>query len=184
MSKLQKATSYQDITSKLGEPQWYDEYKVPRYSEFTPNQIAEIYADEAALVLAQCEHCHKQFKIAFSSDLLESMSAPYNALKNHILKNDMYCGSPPNDTCFDPAAFPYGLMPIKVPEYWCISPQTKQWERDSTYEVPLQDPPPPPIDQHTCDHEEIKIEDIWHVIKCAKCNAALWAKVKPSEAQS
>ncbi len=180
MSKIVKAYPYQDITTKLGEPIWYDEYKVPRYCEFSPQQIAEIYANEVALVLTQCDHCHKQFKIAYSSDLLESISAPFNYLKNHITKNDMQCGLPPNDTCFE-IAFPNGLaMPIKVLEYWCKSPETKQWERDSTYEIPLQDPPPPPVDQHSCDHEKITIQDVWYILKCAKCNAEMWSKLKPT----
>lgn len=35
--------SYSDITDRLGEPQWWDENAVPRYCEFEPARVANIY---------------------------------------------------------------------------------------------------------------------------------------------
>jgi hypothetical protein len=49
---------YKDIISKIPEePQWFDEEAVPRYCPFTPDKLANIYADECALVLIQCQGC-------------------------------------------------------------------------------------------------------------------------------
>ena len=43
-------TEYSDILDKIPEPpQWWDEHRVPRYVEFAPHLVADIYADEAAL---------------------------------------------------------------------------------------------------------------------------------------
>jgi len=41
---------YEDILSRIAEPpRWFDEQGVPRYCEFAPHCIANIYADECAL---------------------------------------------------------------------------------------------------------------------------------------
>ena len=44
-------TEYNDILKKIAEPPlWWDENRVPRYVEFAPQYIADIYSDEAALI--------------------------------------------------------------------------------------------------------------------------------------
>lgn len=58
--------SYQDITEKLGEPKWWDEYGVPRYCDFSPDKVADIYADQVALVIIECSGCGKYLPVAWS----------------------------------------------------------------------------------------------------------------------
>jgi hypothetical protein len=52
---------YHDIMSKLGCPLWFDENAVPRYCEFHPHYLANIYADEAVLLHVGCQVCHIPF---------------------------------------------------------------------------------------------------------------------------
>jgi len=40
-------TEYADITSRLGEPLWWDDVCAPRYEPFQPYLCNDIYADEA-----------------------------------------------------------------------------------------------------------------------------------------
>lgn len=70
--------NYADITSRIAEPPaWYDEHAVPRYCEFTPDAVANIYADEVALLEIKCQCCDMRFKVAVSSDRLSKNSVTY-----------------------------------------------------------------------------------------------------------
>jgi hypothetical protein len=55
---------YRDIREKLGIPKWIDRNGVPRYSEFSPDQAAEIYCDWVALMEVECQCCQKVFLCA------------------------------------------------------------------------------------------------------------------------
>src|SRR5579864_2676618 len=58
---------YEDITERIAEPpKWWDEYGVPRYAEYGPYQVANIYAQETALVEIACSACWRHFEVAFS----------------------------------------------------------------------------------------------------------------------
>lgn len=55
--------NYSDITSRLGEPLWWDENGVPRYEAFHPS-LCDVYADYAALMIVTCQACGRQFNVA------------------------------------------------------------------------------------------------------------------------
>lgn len=57
---------YEDITNKLGKPKWWDEEGVPRYCDFSPDEVADIYADKAALIIIQCQGCGQHLPVAWS----------------------------------------------------------------------------------------------------------------------
>jgi len=61
---------YRDIHEATGdhEPFWYDQNGVPRYCEFTPDDVPNIYADQAALYVIQCAGCGQHFTVADSCD--------------------------------------------------------------------------------------------------------------------
>jgi len=61
---------YRDIHEATGdrEPLWYDENGVPRYCEFTPGDVPNIYADQAVLYVIQCAGCGQLFTVAVSCD--------------------------------------------------------------------------------------------------------------------
>jgi hypothetical protein len=47
---------YSDITERIAEPpKWWDEHGVPRYADYDPWRVANIYAEETALVEAACQ---------------------------------------------------------------------------------------------------------------------------------
>ena len=59
---------YIDITERIAEPpKWWDEHGVPRYAEFSPYLVANIYAEEVVLVEIACQACRSLFPVAFSS---------------------------------------------------------------------------------------------------------------------
>jgi len=59
---------YSDITERIAEPpKWWDEYGVPRYAEYDHYQVANIYAQETALVEIACSACWRHFEVAFSN---------------------------------------------------------------------------------------------------------------------
>lgn len=62
---------YQDITDKLGEPKWWDEEGVPRYCDFSPDNVADIYADKAVLVIIKCQGCGRYLPVAWSFNKLK-----------------------------------------------------------------------------------------------------------------
>ena len=50
--------NYLDISSRIAEaPTWFDECAVPRYCQFYPQYMANIYAREGVLVEIACQFC-------------------------------------------------------------------------------------------------------------------------------
>lgn len=60
-------TDYSDITSRLGDPLWWDYNAVPRYDEFHPLHCG-VYFNQVALLRVGCQCCPKQFKMAIELD--------------------------------------------------------------------------------------------------------------------
>lgn len=108
---------YDDITSRLGEPRWWDEYGVPRYCEFGPDEGANIYARQIALAVIQCQGCGREFKVAFSSDGIDAALAERMTLAEAIRERALHYGDPPNIDCC--AAGPtMSSVARRVLEFW------------------------------------------------------------------
>lgn len=110
---------YRDITDKLGAPQWWDEHAVPRYCDFSPDESADIYAKEVALVLIECQSCETEFRVCFSSSRTIWVRG---ALTQHSLAGDVersliHFGDPPNAGCC-PAGPTMNSIPRRVLEFW------------------------------------------------------------------
>jgi hypothetical protein len=130
---------YKDITSKLGDPIWWDENAVPRYCEFEPRQAADIYAREVALVLIQCQDCRHRFRVAISFSYLNwnwNDGKPGPSLAESIKSNAISYGDPPNIGCC-PAGPTMSSDEISVLEFWHFNTKTFEWERDSSLEITL-----------------------------------------------
>lgn len=127
---------YADITKKLGTPIWWDEYAVPRYCDFAPNEVANIYAREVALVKIECQNCRHPFPVAFSGD-----SFPFpegkKTLKQAIKEGILHYGDPPHLPCC-PAGPTMNCLDIRVIEFWEAS-KVGDWKRNAEYEVGLED---------------------------------------------
>lgn len=154
---------YRDIMERIAEePKWFDEEAVPRYCDFSPTEVANIYCDEVALVLISCQACDTPFKVAFSSDknmwvihrmdraeyidlkTKEEQEAWFKALPAFPLSaniESLHYGDPPNIGCC-PAGPTMNCMDIKVLEYWrCDYNKGWEWIRMPEFEVMLPDHP-------------------------------------------
>ena len=131
---------YEDIRNRIKEePKWFDEQAVPRYCDFAPRECADIYAQEAALVLIQCQACQHQFKVAFTRSSMSDVQH-YIAkrkgeppkLADFIKNQTIHYGDPPNVHCC--AAGPtMNCDDVRVLEYW-HRPEF-EWVRDPSLEI-------------------------------------------------
>jgi hypothetical protein len=125
-----------DIIEKLGEPLWWDEHAVPRYCEFSPDRLADIYAKECVLMLIACQNCGHRFKVAMSNHGYDRHYEPFSFLKNDIYKN-LGFGDPPNNGCCG-AGSSMTSDSIAILEFWVNDVNTMyNWVRKPEYEVLL-----------------------------------------------
>lgn len=124
-------TNYSDITSKLGEPFWYDAKGVPRYEPFTPH-MCSIYLHACALIEIKCQVCPKTFKVAIEFDMMHGWAGfpkretftSDEAYQNR-LGNMLHYGDPPrhcfgetlnDDECHSGDTM--NSVPLKIIEAW------------------------------------------------------------------
>jgi hypothetical protein len=88
---------YKDITDKLGPPKWWDEHAVPRYCDFSPDEVADIYAKEVVLMKIACQDCGEIFYVAMSNPGYNRYTFEQYSFVD-ILKY-MHYGDPPNNGC-------------------------------------------------------------------------------------
>jgi DNA-directed RNA polymerase subunit N (RpoN/RPB10) len=107
-------SNYEDILSRIAEPpRWFDEQGVPRYCDFAPHHIANIYADECALLAIACQSCGRPFIVAHTQN-----SNPRRVLEYWERIQETYT---------DPAS---GLRAIRG---W------RHWTRDHNLEIEIPD---------------------------------------------
>lgn len=63
---------YSDIREKLGEPEWHDQYGVPRYAPCHPDLMG-IYDDWACLFVVKCQGCNREFDCAAGFTLFNGL---------------------------------------------------------------------------------------------------------------
>lgn len=147
---------YSDITERIKEePKWWDERAVPRYCTFAPNEVADIYADEAVLALITCQGCKREFQVAFSRSKAHAMlvtaarhkdftaaweEEKERTLANAIINRTLHYGDPPNYCCASGATM--NSEPRRVLEYWRKQddrnkPNWMQWVRDPALEIEI-----------------------------------------------
>lgn len=128
--------AYTDITSKLGDPIWWDENAVPRYCPFSPEAAANIYAREVALVEIQCQMCGHQFPVAFSWSSLETLhNVQIPPISERIIKKELCYRDPPNYCCNSGACTT--SVPLRVLEFWKYGKSASDWTRLNDLEVAL-----------------------------------------------
>ena len=127
-------TYYADIVKRIEQPPtWFDECAVPRYCNFTPNDISDVYANECALVLIACQNCGQKFKVAMSSNILSEYQ-----VGNAIREKYIHYGDPPNIGCCG-AGPTMNCDDLKVLEFWKRSPESHEWEHQPEFEIELED---------------------------------------------
>lgn len=54
---------FDDIIKRAGTPAWYDVDGIPRYGEFNPDDVANIYANHIAFIHVGCQNCYETFYV-------------------------------------------------------------------------------------------------------------------------
>ena len=122
---------FNDITSVMGRPKWWDENGYPRYVKFHPSETTDIYAAEAVLMEVGCQSCGMLFNVAITRTWWNHS----NDLAAHIKEHRLVYGDPPNYGCC-PAGPTMGSDSIRVLEYW--SRENGEWKADHRLEVSLE----------------------------------------------
>jgi hypothetical protein len=124
---------YNDIIEKLGTPIWFDECAVPRYCEFKPDRIANIYARECCLLEIACQDCGHRFLVAMSWSSWDMVNNK-GRLSEEIEK--IHYGDPPNIGCC-PAGPTMNCEDLRVVEFW--KEENFEWVRVPELEINLED---------------------------------------------
>ena len=121
-------TCYDDILSRIKDPPiWWDEYAVPRWCEFHPNQVANIYASKVVLLHIECQNCSTPFKVAMSCTNITPWRRTLEELEYGDPPNSDCCGSGPS----------MSSVPIRVLEFWDSADPLKDWTRVPANEIAL-----------------------------------------------
>ena len=126
---------YDDILRRIPEPpKWFDEAGVPRYDAFAPDDLASIYAQEAALAEVSCQACGTRFKVALTDAFADDAGL---GLCDMIRLRRVRYGDPPNVGCC-PAGPTMSSVMHAVLEYWSRDYEVSyDWVRDPAYEGPV-----------------------------------------------
>lgn len=132
---------YADIRDRIAEPPtWWDEHGVPRWGEFGPDALPNIYARECCLLLIECQGCGCRFRVALSAADIDWGANPpkYDPgrLERAARAGELGYGDPPNVWCC-PAGPTMTSIPIGVLEFW--RKERAEWGRVPEAECP-QDP--------------------------------------------
>lgn len=118
---------YNDIISAAlpSNPKWWDENGTPRFCEFNPDKVSNIYAVEVALCLIECQKCGTKFKVALScsafSPKLSLLSADHR----------LHYGDPPNTNCC-PSGPTMNSEMLEVLEFH--RSENHKWKREKSLE--------------------------------------------------
>jgi hypothetical protein len=128
---------YDDILSLIPKPpEWWDENGVPRYCAFHPHECADIYADEAVLVLIRCQSCSREFHVAMTHLAIREKEVGEPSFRECIPKRDVEYGDPPNIGCCSSGPTMMAI-PCRIVQCWARhhSPEGTQWIRMPELEV-------------------------------------------------
>jgi hypothetical protein len=150
---------YEDILSRIAEPpRWFDEQGVPRYCDFAPNQLANIYAHECALLEIACQGCGHIFIVALDDKganeaiAMPGRNSPWQKLADLIRSHMIEYSDPPNIGCCG-AGPSMSSTARRVLEYWSRYQNTYtepgstvqfvrgpfDWQRDRNLEIEIPD---------------------------------------------
>ena len=132
---------YRDILNRIREePEWFDEGGVPRFDVFSPRDLNNIYAGEAALAEVSCQGCGHEFRVALTDRFTEKRFS----LSDEILLGRVHYGDPPNIRCCHTGPTMNSIM-HGILEYWSRDHEVSfDWLRDPTFEGRIEETFDPP----------------------------------------
>lgn len=124
---------YKDILDRIDEPPtWFDDNGVPRFGDFSPRHLGNIYASEAALAEIACQFCGRMFKVA----LTDAFARERLGLSDEIRLARVHYGDPPNVNCC--AGVSSNSVMRTILEYWYRDYEvSSDWRRNPTFEGPV-----------------------------------------------
>src|SRR5262245_5664443 len=125
---------YKDILDRIEEiPAWFDEYGVPRFEEFSPARVSNIYAREAALAEVSWQNCGRLFRVALTDAFIRKGFS----LSDLIRLRWAEYGDPPNVGCCDVGATMTSIM-RQILQYWSRDFEiSSYWMREPVFEGPI-----------------------------------------------
>lgn len=128
---------YGDIYAAVGfnvQPTWFNEFAVPRFCAFDPDNSADIYADEVVLCKIRCQSCGRAFLAAMSSDSAWCGATGDLTVLERVVKQTLHYGDPPNVLCCMAGPTMNSVMD-RVVEAWRKNRKSWEWERSPEHEV-------------------------------------------------
>ncbi len=128
---------YEDILKRIDQaPIWFDEFGLPRYDEFSPQRLSNIYATEAALAEVFCQQCKRPFRVALTNTFARNGFG----LSDEIRLNRVHYGDPPNVRCCAAGPVMNSVM-HEILEYWTRDHEAPGgWQRNTLFEGPIGKP--------------------------------------------
>ena len=126
---------YKDIRDLIPfPPKWWDEMGCPRYCEFSPHEISNIYGKQCALLEIACQACGHIFQVAMSTTELDAVRG--FTIKRFIEDKTIHYGDPPNIHCC--ASGPtMNCEDRRVLQFW-EKGKNFNWKRFKKYEISLE----------------------------------------------
>ncbi len=124
---------YKDIRKLIDKPPlWFDEHGVPRYCEFHPDNVSNIYAEEVALLLIECQGCSKKYRVAVSHDRMQNIvrGTEYESYKEYQVDDFAYGDAPCFETDSQCAGSTMTSDTIAILEIWERNSETNlEWRK-------------------------------------------------------
>lgn len=117
--------AYEDITRRIPEPpKWWDSNGVPRYDDFKPGDVPNIYAREVVLYRIECQECGQPFLVA------DEWRAGSDKLSDLVRAGQLHYGDPPRhgeNGCL--AGDTMNCVDREVVEFWADWDPLAGWRR-------------------------------------------------------
>lgn len=127
---------FNDILDRIPEtPKWWDSHGVPRYENFHPKFISNIYADEVVLLRIACQSCAREFDVEVMWDKFSHnwSGLPKTPFSQNI--SFIHYGDPPNVGCC-PAGPTMNCIDLRVLQFWAR--ENFKWVRKPELEIELE----------------------------------------------
>ena len=120
---------YEDITSRLGEPLWWDDLGAPRYDDFHPEMLG-VYDQIAAFMVIGCQNCEREFQVAQSFTSLDLLrrEPPKDEHPSAEWAIYLHYGDPPIHGCIGDTM---NSEPKRILQFWRKGEKDgwPEWER-------------------------------------------------------
>ena len=141
---------YEDLhkLAEYREPTWFDEEGVPRWCDFEPDLVNDIYADEVALIKIACQSCGRRFQVAMSWSRMTKAAIAGERLS--VRTPQLYYGDPPCYSWYREIWDPIDAFKLRqcsgstmtsenlrIMEFW--KREECEWIRVSEFQVALED---------------------------------------------